>query len=123
MFVPRALRLKGVKESQKPKPQKQQRSEQTAEEASITNEEALINAMEKTSTTSPAPQQQERVNHKQPISQGSRFTSIPVTPEFLAQLAAGVELIFTDYAHQDPEGVAWLKERYRFVDGEEKCRF
>ena len=42
-------------------------------------------------------------------------------PEYIAQRAAGIELIFTDYAHQEQERLKWLQDRYRVVDGEENC--
>lgn len=117
MFVPRALRLKGVKEPQKPK--KPQPAKSSAEHTAISNDNPLVEAMKNTSMTSPTP-------HNEPIdpkaiTRGPRFTTAPVTAEYIAQLAAGVELIFTDYAHQHPESVKWLQERYRAVDGEEKC--
>jgi len=56
-----------------------------------------------------------------PKPRGPRFTTRPVTPEYVAQLAAGIELIFTDYAHQEERRAEWLQKRYRRVDGEEKC--
>ncbi|KAF2639199.1 hypothetical protein P280DRAFT_56021 [Massarina eburnea CBS 473.64] len=89
MFVPRALRLKGVKEAQKPKP-------------------AIAKAPEPTSP------------HNDVAKRGPRFQSAPVTTEYLGEIVAGVELIFTDYAHQEPTAAQWLQKRYRTVGGEEK---
>lgn len=119
MFVPRALRLKGIKESQKRKQQEIGRAESAADTNAIKNEELLVESMDKISTTSPAPQPDE-IDH-QSITRGPRFTETPVTPESIAQLGAGVELIFTDYAHQHPESAKWLREHYRTIDGEDNC--
>jgi hypothetical protein len=116
MFVPRALRLKGVHEAQRPqlsKPPSVHKYERS-------KDEALVDAMEGISTNSPVPQEE----HIEPkaVARGPKFTVRPITPEYLAQLSAGVELIFTDYAHQEEERASWLQHRYRTVDGEEKCK-
>ena len=116
MFVPRALRLKGVRE--KPR---SNTSQLPANNAEPDQDEALVKAMQNTSTNSPTPQPEEHVDQKTTKS-GPRFTTKPVTPEYVAQLAAGIELIFTDYAHQEEERAKWLRERYRTIDGEENCR-
>ncbi|KAF2689354.1 hypothetical protein K458DRAFT_384005 [Lentithecium fluviatile CBS 122367] len=116
MFVPRALRLKGVKESQKSK--KEQPAQVAAQGAEISSEDALVTAMQQTSTTSPATLN-EQVDPKS-VTRGPRFTTTPITPEYIAQLTAGIELIFTDYAHQNLASAKWLRERYRTVNGEEK---
>lgn len=76
-------------------------------------------AMEKTTTSSPAPQALSPEPTAAP--KGPRFTTKPITTEYIAQLAAGIELIFTDYAHQEQERAEWLKKHYRTVDGKEKC--
>ncbi|KAF2447282.1 hypothetical protein P171DRAFT_483328 [Karstenula rhodostoma CBS 690.94] len=119
MFVPRALRLKGVKETQKRKPNQPTGSDVT--EAS--NEDALVQAMQNASTNSAAPspaaQSEEHLNETK-ASKKPKTTTTTTSSEYLAQLVAGIELIFTDYAHQDKEGAKWLEERYRTVDGEEK---
>lgn len=119
MFVPRALRLKGVHETQRPKPAKPP-SEPLAGKHELSADDALVEAMGKTSTTSPAPQE-EHIDPKA-IKHGPRFTTKPVTPEYIAQLAAGIELIFTDYAHQDEKRAKWLQDHYRAVGEEEKCK-
>lgn len=116
MFVPRALRLKGVRE--KPRPNA---SQPPANDAEPDQDEALVKAMQNTSTNSPTPQPEEHIDQKATKS-GPRFTTKPVTPDYVAQLAAGIELIFTDYAHQDEERAKWLRERYRTIDGEENCK-
>ena len=77
--------------------------------------------MDETSVNSPAPQQDTASDTAAP-TRGPRFTTKPVTPEYIAQLAAGIELIFTDYAHQEKERSRWLRDRYRTVDDEENCR-
>ena len=113
MFVPRAVRLKGVKETQRPKlPKSQAKPPPSKDETN--SKDALVEAMGETSMNSPAPQQD--------TTRGPRFTSKPVTPDYIAQLAAGIELIFTDYAHQEEERSKWLKDHYRVVDGEENCK-
>lgn len=93
MFVPRALRLKGVQEPQRPR---------TAKAAP---------------DLTPPPLQTDTKHG----SRGPIFTTKPVTPDYVAQLAAGIELIFSDYAHQEVVRSEWLQARYRRVDGEDKC--
>jgi hypothetical protein len=53
---------------------------------------------------------------------GSRFAALPITPEFLAQLTTGMEMIFSDYSHQNGSSAEWLKARHRTVDGEQNCK-
>lgn len=117
MFVPRALRLKGVREKPRPKPAKAP----SKAPAEGDQDDALVEAMQKTSTSSPT-YQPEQIESKA-TKPGPRFTTKPVTPEYVGQLAAGIELIFTDYAHQEEERAKWLQDRYRTVDGEEKCTY
>ena len=117
MFVPRALRLKGFKEPRRHKTPKPQ----SAEEAQTSKDDALVDAMEGISTNSPEPH--EHAVDLEPIARGPRFTVKPITPEYLAQLAAGVELIFSDYAQQETERANWLQQRHRTVDGESNCIF
>ncbi|KAF2624153.1 hypothetical protein BU25DRAFT_162395 [Macroventuria anomochaeta] len=116
MFVPRAVRLKGVKESQRPKISKPQTIPQSRKDET-NRKDALVEAMGETSMNSPAPPHDTASDAAAP-TRGPRFTTKPVTPEYVAQLAAGIELIFTDYAHQEEERSRWLKDRYRVVDGE-----
>lgn len=113
MFVPRALRLKGVRET-KPKP-----SKPSADVSERNKDDALVDAMQGISTNSPTPQ--EDYIEPKVIARGPRFTVKPVTPEYLAQLVVGIELIFSDYAHHEEVRADWLHQRYRTVDGEEKC--
>lgn len=115
MFVPRALRLKGVREPQRPKTVKPP----PAEKIAVSQDDALVDAMEGISTNSPTPQE-EQVDSKV-VTRGPRFTVRPITPEYLAQLVAGMELIFSDYALQEEARAKWLQQRYRIVDREEKC--
>lgn len=110
MFVPRALRLKGVQEKQKQRPQPSK---------APNKDDELVDAMQGISTTSPEPQNN-RIDQKA-FTRGPKFTVAPITPEYIAQLAAGIELIFSDYAHQEEVRSQWLQDRYRKVDGEEKC--
>jgi hypothetical protein len=119
MFVPRAVRLKGVKEAPRPKAAKPSTNQQASKD--VTNsKDALVEAMGETSMNSPAPQQDTASDAPAP-TRGPRFTTKPVTAEYIAQLAAGIQLIFTDYAHQEESRASWLKERYREIDGEENC--
>ena len=114
MFVPRALRLKGVREPQKPDTQP------PAKEPHIDD---VVAALEKTSTSSPLPETAHIDSKNATSGRGPRFTVPAITTEYLGQLLCGVELIFTDYAHQDKDGADWLEKRYRVVEGEEKCTF
>jgi hypothetical protein len=115
MFVPRALRLKGIRETRQP----QRPKPPPASESESTKDEALVDAMQGISTNSPTPQQ-EHIDPKV-VTRGPRVTVKPVTPEYLAQLVAGLELIFSDYAHHEEVRAEWLQQRYRIVDGVEKC--
>ncbi|KAH9874962.1 hypothetical protein J1614_004450 [Plenodomus biglobosus] len=115
MFVPRALRLKGVRETQRPTAAKV--SPPVPDDGGDNGEDGLVEAMQNTSTTSPAPEPMQ--TDSKPVARGPRFTTTPVTSEYIGQLAAGIELIFTDYAHQEEDRAAWMHERYRVVDGEE----
>jgi hypothetical protein len=116
MFVPRALRLKGVRETQRPKLP----ISPTVHTSERSKDDALVDAMQGISTNSPTPQE-EHIAPK-PTTRGSNFTVKPVTPEYLAQLVAGIELIFSDYAHQEEVRGDWLQQYYRTVDGREKCK-
>lgn len=119
MFVPRVVRLKGVKESQRPK-LKRTLVKAPSGKDEVDSKDALVQAMGETSMNSPGPQQEQ--THEEAPTRGPRFTTKPVTPEYIAQLAAGIELIFTDYAHQEKERSKWLKDRYRMVGDERNCR-
>ncbi|KAJ4991108.1 hypothetical protein SVAN01_03458 [Stagonosporopsis vannaccii] len=117
MFIPRAVRLKGVKEPQRPKAVKlPQGSEPSKYEAN--SKDALVQAMGETSMNSPAAPQDTALDVAVP-PRGPRFTIKPITPEYIAQLAAGVQLIFTDYALQEEKRSRWLRDHYRAIDGEE----
>jgi hypothetical protein len=114
MFVPRALRLKGVRETRQPP-----RPKPPPAESESSKDDALVDAMQGISTNSPTPQQ-EHVDPKV-VTRGPKFTVKQITPEYLAQLVAGVELIFSDYSHHEQVRAEWLQQRYRTVDGEDKC--
>ncbi|KAJ4356199.1 uncharacterized protein N0V89_004229 [Didymosphaeria variabile] len=119
MFVPRSLRLKGVKETQKRKIGQPQSSGA----AQVSSEDALVQAMQRTSTDSVAPSpeaQAEEHGDKPTVLKSSKPATTAASLEYLAQVVAGIELIFTDYAHQDKDGAKWLQERHRTVDGEEE---
>ncbi|KAF9738089.1 hypothetical protein PMIN02_001119 [Paraphaeosphaeria minitans] len=119
MFVPRALRLKGVKEAQKRKPSQPQRPGSIE----VSSDDGLVQAMQNASTNSAAPspaaQEVESVE-KTNSTKSAKPGATTAYPEYLAQLVAGMELVFTDYAHQDEHSARWLEERYRTVDGGEK---
>ena len=115
MFVPRALRLKGLKETQKYK----KATKASTVHGTTSSDDGLVEAMQNTSTTSPVPPNEQ--TESKPAARGTNSTTAPVTPEYIAQLAAGIELIFTDYAHRHPESARWLAKYYRKIEGEEKC--
>lgn len=119
MFVPRAVRLKGVKEVQRPKVAKPPANQQISK-VEANSKDALVQAMGEASMNSPTPQQGTPSDATAP-TRGPRFASKPITPEYIAQLAAGIELIFTDYAIQEEERSKWMRDRYREVDGEQNC--
>ncbi|KAH7398833.1 hypothetical protein DE146DRAFT_507569 [Phaeosphaeria sp. MPI-PUGE-AT-0046c] len=114
MFVPRALRLKGVREPQRPKPTALSKPAQTEK----SRDDALVDAMQGISTNSPTPLEEDI--DRTAFIRGPKFTVKPVTPEYLDQLIAGIELIFSDYAHHEDTRAEWLQQKYRNVDGEEK---
>ncbi|KAF2277666.1 uncharacterized protein EI97DRAFT_375139 [Westerdykella ornata] len=109
MFVPRVLRLKGTNEKAREATRRPPRTPVT-EFAAQPDQNA-------DSPSSAGPLETEAESHQAKTKQSTEPAS---SPEYLAQLIAGIELIFTDYAHQDPESVQWLQERYRVVEGEEK---
>jgi hypothetical protein len=110
MFVPRALRSKGVRERDRNKserPIKKARAEAATAES-------------KSSDAAPVPGQSNTdTNLKKPAPKLSTTTT--VTPEYLSYLVCGIELLFTDYAHQDETTSQWLQAHYREVEGESKC--
>ncbi|KAF1943141.1 hypothetical protein EJ02DRAFT_502357 [Clathrospora elynae] len=107
MFVPRALRLKGMREKPRLKTPELS-SKSPASKAESNHDDALVEAMQKTRTSSP-----------KVTKQGPRLTTKSATPDYIAQLAAGIDLIFSDYAHHEEKRASWLQEHYRTVDGEE----
>ena len=115
MFVPRAVRLKGVKEVRQSRittaPPKSPKCT-----GGVDHEDALVEAMKKTSTNSPAPQL-EKIDSRT----GPGITTAQATREFVAQLAAGIELIFTDYALQEDSRVTWLERHYRTLPEGDRC--
>jgi len=113
MFVPRALRLKGIKEPQKAR---KPPTEPPIQDPDI---EKVTAALKKTSTSHVSPQP-EHIDSKKAFS-GPRFTAPKVDEDYLAKLLCGIELLFTDYAHQHEDGKRWLEKHYRVVDGAEKC--
>jgi hypothetical protein len=111
MFVPRALRLKGVREPQKaPKARTEPSQEAVIEDVTAT--------LRKTSTSDTSPQAKQ-INSTKACS-GPRFTAPKVDEDYLDKLLCGIELLFTDYAHQHEDGKRWLEKHYRVV-GEGKC--
>lgn len=110
MFVPRAVRLKGVREPERNK------SERPAKRARIGNgpEQSKTPDADLGST-----QKEADPNVTKPVEKGPATKA--AAPEYLAKLISGIELLFTDYAHQDKASAAWLKSHYRDVEGESKC--
>ncbi|KAJ8105284.1 hypothetical protein OPT61_g10274 [Boeremia exigua] len=117
MFVPRAVRLKGVKELQRPKVAKPLVVPESSKN-DTNSKDAPVQAMGETSMNLPAPQQV-AVSDAAVPARGPRFAIKTVAPEYIAQLAAGIELIFTDYAHAEEERSRWMRDRYRVINGEE----
>lgn len=114
MFIPRALRLKGVKE--RPKETTSASGERPAKKARI---KISPGAIDEANTSRELDQQEQ--NDTRP-ARGPTFTTPQVTHEFLGWLVAGMEMIFSDYAYQAEEGAAWLEKHYREVDREGKCK-
>jgi hypothetical protein len=115
MFVPRAVRLNGVREPQRPDKTDAVAKDPTGNvttTAEDTHDENLPEEKIKPQNDS---------TEASPKSGEKRFTTAPVTPVYLAQVAIGVELIFSDYAHHDEVRSKWLSDHYRTVDGDEKC--
>lgn len=110
MFVPRALRLKGGKEQKK------------TPNAPPARRPPVKEANQALEATSPPPNSDNKSSaHELKPKSGPQFTNPTVTPEYLGWLLCGIELIFTDYAHQDTDGAAWLEKHSRDVDGQSKC--
>ena len=59
----------------------------------------------------------------EPPTKRPRIQSLDIDDEYLEQLVCGIELVFTDYAHQDDEGRAWLKKYGRILHGDSGCEF
>lgn len=102
MFVPRALRLRGVKEAKKDD------GEPPAKKRRIA---PLATKNPNTGNATTSAKQSKR-GSMEPSTTSSSFNA-----EYLGFLTAGVELIFTDYAMQSEEGDAWLRKHYRNLDG------
>ncbi|KAF2712706.1 hypothetical protein K504DRAFT_531763 [Pleomassaria siparia CBS 279.74] len=121
MFVPRALRLKGVREperSRKP-PVKKSHIKPNTEPETESSIDEVITAMRRTSTshsTLPPPEQIESTK----AFSGPRYTAPTIPSDYLGKLFCGIELLFTDHAHQHKDGSRWLEKHYRVADGEEK---
>ncbi|KAF2258245.1 hypothetical protein CC78DRAFT_549278 [Lojkania enalia] len=107
MFVPRSVRLKGVPEYNK---------FSVGQGAPSVHREAVGFAADSQHIRA----NEERHTEHSDRLRGPQFTMRPITREYLAQLACGIELVFTDYAQQDKDGAQWLKQRHRTVDGEDK---
>jgi hypothetical protein len=103
MFVPRALRLKGIKEKTKPRGEPPTKKVRTDDKTKTS--QSIVDSSG---------------NGTKPQS-GPRFVTRPVTPEYLGFLVDGMELMFSDYAHQDKKQAGWLQEHYRDVEDKGKC--
>lgn len=115
MFVPRALRLKGIKEiKKKPVPDQTKTASATGSSLRERAEQASQEPNEVPATT--LSKLQELVSETKPaVSANSNLTTLPITAEYLGQLVAGIELLFTDYAHQAKDSAAWLQKHYRTI--------
>ncbi|KAF2177201.1 hypothetical protein K469DRAFT_697405 [Zopfia rhizophila CBS 207.26] len=125
MFLPRSLQRKGFRESQK------DRGEPPAKKARFEHEASFPTASSDSTTAKPitdspsifeekAFQDSTKQTQGAVSQRGPRFTAPVITDDYLSQLVCGIELIFTDHAHQDEEGAKWLKKHYRVISGENK---
>ncbi|PSN69039.1 hypothetical protein BS50DRAFT_675278 [Corynespora cassiicola Philippines] len=51
-------------------------------------------------------------------AQDAQLSASGMSSDYLAQVAVGIELLFTDFALQDEKNAAWLASLYRVVEGE-----
>jgi len=54
---------------------------------------------------------------------GPRFAVPEITNEYLERVVRGLELVFSDWAHQHEEHGKALKKYSRAVNGEENCKY
>lgn len=133
MFLPRVIRNKGFREPEKvrrkqpseepseERPTKRPRIEDDLDKPLGASEKriAATNKPQLPSKTSPATESQDTIKPQNDVKpRGPRFTVAPITDEYLEKLVCGIELIFSDYAHLDPENIPWLRSHYRTVNGE-----
>ncbi|KAF1830471.1 hypothetical protein BDW02DRAFT_507469 [Decorospora gaudefroyi] len=111
MFVPRVLRLKGLREKARPGTAKPA-PKPVADRAQAHPDDAPVEARQQTSTNAPAHESEQ--HEAKVITKSPRFSAL-----YVAELAAGMELIFSVYAHQEEQRVQWLQRHYRTVDGGE----
>jgi hypothetical protein len=110
MFVPRAVRLKGMREADRNK------SERPTKRVRIENGPEQLKTSDAAARSTP---QEADINLNRPVNKESAPKT--ATPEYLGKLVCGIELLFTDYAHQDKASADWLKSHYREVEGESGC--
>ncbi|ORY00375.1 hypothetical protein BCR34DRAFT_606275 [Clohesyomyces aquaticus] len=131
-FVPRALRLKGVREPANP-PRKRpppkvrscpedrlctfvEQNEVTSSAAPPTSDEdqqSLALAFRDKTTEADTSNSQDQIRPRSDTAHGSKHTEASVTEDYLAQIVCGVDLLFTDYAIQSRKGSKWLKDHYQ----------
>ncbi|KAF2017164.1 hypothetical protein BU24DRAFT_460241 [Aaosphaeria arxii CBS 175.79] len=101
MFVPRSVRSKGAPFQKKSEPPATKTNSGNDYGASAKNETSRKSAPTVNDLKIP------------------KDATINTDSENLDTLLSGIELIFTDYAQQDPEGSKWLSQHYRSVGSEE----
>ncbi len=117
MFIPRALRLKGIREPPRPKSKSAKKVSQSSPSKAHASNEIVVTEEPPGESTDISP----HLDEPKIVKPDSRFTSKNVTSEYIAEVAAGIELIFTDYAHQESERAKWLQDHHRNIDEGDKC--
>lgn len=134
MFLPRVIRNKGFREPEKlakKPPPEEPLDERPSKRPRLAEDEldGESDTLEKTAAVVDKPQQSPAAESQTAVEphgnvkpRGSRFTVAQITDEYLEKLVCGIELLFSDYAHLDPEASQWLQSHYRTVKGEDKCK-
>ena len=115
MFIPRAVRLKNTTST----------GRKSTAHTKPTNKNARNPGLESGAASSGIDSKHAPPvdDHKDTNPTIAKSPSLPTLKlDYVGQLLHGVELIFTDYAHQDPSGANWLETHYRVIDGEERCK-
>ena len=106
MFVPRVLRLKRPHESP-----------ECGHNGTHVPMERLADGPEKDVDRAAGFDNATRIH-----AQDAQLSASGMSSDYLAQVAVGIELLFTDFALQDEKNAAWLASLYRVVEGEMNCK-